>query len=127
MRRADIDQEQGSATVLALGVLGVVISLMVAVAVLGAVVAARQQAQLAADLGAVAGAQFLRSGVDASAVCGRASRFVKDNGAQMEECAVRTTGTPSVASSVLVTAGIRLPVGSGWTARASARAGLTEP
>ncbi|CAN5608257.1 hypothetical protein BH23ACT6_BH23ACT6_10900 [soil metagenome] len=121
------DREAGSATVLAVGLIAVMVTILVAMTLLGAAVSARQQAQLAADLGAVAGAQVLRQGGEATAVCDRVARFVQDNGADLDRCTVRSGGAAGERPDVVVGATVRPRLGPGWIARANARAGLVEP
>ncbi|MGB3186092.1 MAG: Rv3654c family TadE-like protein [Ornithinimicrobium sp.] len=121
------DAESGSATVLALGVIAVLITTLLALSLLAAAVAARQQAQLAADLSALAGAQSLRHGAGAAAVCDRVAHFVQQNNATVDACTVRTGQAESSAPEVRVSTSVRVRLGPGWTARASARAGLVAP
>jgi secretion/DNA translocation related TadE-like protein len=109
--------------VLALGVSGVLMSLFLAAVVLSGVTTARNQAQTAADLAAVAGAQLLAQGRPEQAVCLRATRFAALNGARMTRCRLadgQAGALPEVVLDVQRPAGMGLP----WLARSSARAGL---
>ncbi|MGB7448182.1 MAG: Rv3654c family TadE-like protein [Ornithinimicrobium sp.] len=115
--------QRGSATVLAVGVVGVIVSLFAAAAVLAAVTIARNQAHTAADLAAVAGAQLVALGRSQHEICERALSTAADNGAQMSSCEVVGGGggaPPEVVVDVLrpVVAGVP------WVTRSSGRAGL---
>jgi secretion/DNA translocation related TadE-like protein len=68
--------------VLAVGL--VLLACGLAAAAAGAVSVARHQAQVAADLGALAGAG--RAGEGAEPACARAARFVEANGARLVAC-----------------------------------------
>lgn len=119
------DPERGSGTVLGLASIGVVITALIAMLMVGAAVIARQQAQAAADLGAVAGAQELRTGASPEAACARAGRFVEFNGAQMDGCAVSSSSDPKRGPQVRLQVSRGVAVGpSNWVARVSANAGL---
>lgn len=116
--------EAGSATVLALGVIAVLCTMLMAFSLLAAASAARQQAQLAADLGAVAGAQLLGRGEGAAAVCARVAHFVHENDATVYRCTVNPRSTETGAPQVWVSTTVPVRWGPEWTASASARAGL---
>ncbi len=116
--------ESGSATVLALGVIAVLCTILMAFSLLAAAGAARHQAQLAADLGAVAGAQVLGQGEGAAAVCDRVAHFVQENDATVDQCTVNLRRTETGAPEIWVSTTVPVRLGPGWTARASARAGL---
>lgn len=75
--------ERGSATVLVLGVVAVVLCLTVALAGLARAANLRGAAQAAADLAALAGAQSLVAGGDPCAV---AAEVARANGAELESC-----------------------------------------
>lgn len=103
--------DRGSASICVLFV-GMIISLFgVASAAIGSATTARHQAQVAADLGALAGAA--RAIWGAGEACGRASAYVAANGALLTECTVDGL-------DLLVTASVRW---HGWSAEATARAG----
>jgi len=115
--------ERGSATVLAAGVLGALATLFLAAALVGAVAVARNQAQTAADLAAVAGAQELMAGRSEAEVCSRAARFVVANDARMHRCQIAGRSRAS-AATVLIEVGRPVLAGTPWVATASGRAGL---
>ncbi len=119
------DPERGSGTVLGLAAIGVVITALIALLMVGAAVIARQQAQGAADLGAVAGAQELKAGASAHAACARAKRFVEANGARVEECAVSVLPSPKAGPQVRLQVSRGVAVGpANWVARVTTNAGL---
>ncbi len=120
--------DRGSGTVLGLAAMGVLLSTMLALGMIGGAVIARQQAQNAADLGAVAGAQTLKIGGNAQAACTRATQLVEANGGQLDDCSV--TGSLSQAwvadGGPQITVQVHRVVASfpEWVARVSANAGL---
>ncbi|HKJ12374.1 MAG TPA: Rv3654c family TadE-like protein [Ornithinimicrobium sp.] len=116
-------RERGSATVLAVGTVGALAALFLAAALLAAATVARNHAQTAADLGAVAGAQVLVGGWSEPRVCARAARFVTNNHARMHRCYLVDEAS---ASTVSVVVEVRRPVltSTSWVARARGRAGL---
>lgn len=77
--------EDGYATVVTAGIIAAVTSLLLAVAAVGAAVAARHTAQVAADLAAVAGAWEVAKGRDA---CSAAEEIAAYNGAHLDSCTV---------------------------------------
>jgi secretion/DNA translocation related TadE-like protein len=87
----------------------------VAAAQVGAAIIARRTAQVAADLGALAGAARAVEG--AAAACGRAREYVAANGGELREC--RLDGL-----DLIVTAAVATRAG---TAAAAARAGPADP
>ncbi len=119
------DHERGSGTVLGLAAVGVVITALIALSMVGAAVIARQQTQVAADLGAVAGAQELKAGASADVACARAQHFVEANGARVDECTVSAPPSPTVGPQVRLQVSRGVAVGpGGWVARVTAHAGL---
>lgn len=84
-RRRASGAERGAATVLAVAVLGLLLLVGSALAVVGAMVVAHRQAQTAADLSALAGARSLAKGGDA---CGAAAAVAAANGARLVDCSV---------------------------------------
>ncbi|NUT32196.1 MAG: flp pilus-assembly TadE/G-like family protein [Hamadaea sp.] len=104
-------RDAGSATiwVLAAGLLLVLFAL--ATAQVGSAVTARRQAQVAADLGALAGAARAIEG--AAVACSRARDFIRANGGELGAC--RLDGLDLVVSAAV---GTRF-----GTATAAARAG----
>ncbi len=102
----------GSATVLVLTVAGLAITALTALAWLGAVELARQHADQAADLSALAAAAQL-----GGPACGRAVRVAVANGAQLTGCRPEGSGVWWVSVQVPVPAPVGRP------ARSQARAG----
>lgn len=107
--------EAGVATVVALGLIGVVLLLTLVAVALAAVVGARHRAEAAADLGALAGAVAVRDGGDG---CAAASRVAASNDGRVTSCVV-TDRTVEV--TVVVTTGRML--GTTWDLTGVARAG----
>lgn len=77
--------EDGYATVVTVGIIAAVASLLLAVAAVGSVVVARHEAQVAADLAAVAGAWEVAKGRDA---CTKAEEVAALNGANLDSCVI---------------------------------------
>ncbi len=77
--------ERGGATVLAVGLVGVLATLAVLVGALGGAVADLRRAESAADLAALAGAGAAQAGEDP---CGSARFSAGRNGARLVACAV---------------------------------------
>jgi secretion/DNA translocation related TadE-like protein len=112
--------ERGSATVLALGVVGAVVVLLAGGVAIGGAVRAAHQAQASADLASLAAAVALQQGAGPDAACRRAAGTARANGAVLRAC------SPSADESVSVLVSVEppdplavLPV----QATASARAG----
>jgi len=103
--------DRGSATIWALATGLALILFALAVAEVGTAITTRRAAQVAADLGALAGAARAIEG--AAAACGRAREYVAANGGDLREC--RLDGL-----DLIVTAAVTSRAG---TATASARAG----
>jgi secretion/DNA translocation related TadE-like protein len=108
--------DRGSATVLVLAFGLVVVLIGAAFAQVGAAVVARHRAQVAADLGALAGAAWAPAG--RSAACSRAAELVSANGAALEACALN--GLDVTITATVAFAGTDLIA---QRARSSARAG----
>ena len=93
-------RERGSASVIVVGVIGMVVALSAGALVLAGAVRASHQARLAADLAAVAGAQYLRDGRSAGEACGAVARMATMNGTVLRDCSVSGTDvTVTVAAS----------------------------
>jgi secretion/DNA translocation related TadE-like protein len=111
-------RDDGAGTVLAIALVAVVCSLVVASAALGSAVLARHRASSAADLAALAGADRALGRTD-GAPCSAAGAVARANQAALTSCAVSRDGAVSVEVAV------RLP--PPWhrlgVARARARAG----
>lgn len=108
----DRHRDRGSASVWVLAIGLCVVLFAGALTTVGSAIVARQRAQIAADLGALAGAQQSARGT--ATACARAARLVSANGAALGGCLVDGL-------DVVVTAVVRV-AGLGW-ARAVARAG----
>lgn len=111
-RRRD---ERGIATVVAAGLMGMLLA-VTTIAVAGTVVAVTgHQAEAAADLAALAGAQALR---DSRSACAVAASSARHNGGEVSDCSV--TGR-----DVSVTVQVTTPrvLGLVWAVPADARAG----
>lgn len=102
MRRPRL--EEGAGTIVAVAMMGVLVTVTLAVSGVVGVVATHRRAQSAADLSALAGAAALRDGGDA---CERVRVIATLNDARLRRCQVEGW-------SVLVEVGkaIRLPGGS---------------
>jgi secretion/DNA translocation related TadE-like protein len=113
--------ERGSATVLALGVVGAVVVLLAGGTALGGAVRAAHQAQAAADLASLAAAVALQQGAGPDAACRRAAgSAAHTNGAVLRAC------SPAADDSVTVRVSVEPPDPVGvlpGQATASARAG----
>lgn len=77
--------EEGYATVVTAGIIAAVASLLLAVAAVASFVVARHEAQVAADLAAVAGAWEVAKGRDA---CTKAEEIAVLNGAELGSCVI---------------------------------------
>ena len=81
-------RDHGSASVVMVAVVGVVVSTTAGTLVLAGVVRASHQARLGADLAAVAGALQLRDGASASVACAAAAHIAKANDTSLQSCSV---------------------------------------
>jgi secretion/DNA translocation related TadE-like protein len=107
--------ERGIATVVAVGLMGMLLAVTM-IAVTGTVVAVTShQAGAAADLAALAGAQALRDGRSG---CAAAAWSARDNGGEVSDCSV-------AGRDVSVTVQVATPrvLGLVWAVPADARAG----
>ena len=77
--------DDGAGSVLAVAMMGLLVTVAVAVGGVVGVVATHRTAQSAADLAALAGATALQDGDDA---CGRAAEIARRNRARVRSCAV---------------------------------------
>jgi secretion/DNA translocation related TadE-like protein len=112
--------EQGSATVITLGAVGVLVLVMVGGVALGSAVAAMHRARSAADLGALAAAGTLAASASPLDACAAGAEVVRANRATQTSC--RTYPDGSVILAVAVPPALVWP-GLDPTARATARAG----
>jgi secretion/DNA translocation related TadE-like protein len=104
--------ERGSATIWVLAVGGLVVTVGLVGALVGAAVTGRHRAQVAADLGALAGARYAASGQ--ATACARAAVVVRANGASLGGCLL--DGLDLVVTAEVTVRGVGV-------ARARARAG----
>lgn len=111
--RSRID-EAGAGTVLAVAMMGVLVTVAVAATGVVGVVASHRRAQSAADLAALAGAGALQDGGDP---CRQAGVIARRNGATLRECKADGWNV-----AVRVAATVRLP-GSPMELEARGRAG----
>jgi len=112
--------ERGSATVLMLAAVGVLLLVGVGGLAVSSAVAAMHRARAAADLGALAAAGALARGLPGQEACAAGLRVVRANAASAQAC--RPAGDGSVTVVATAPAGLRLS-GLAWTARAVGRAG----
>ncbi|WP_318241864.1 Rv3654c family TadE-like protein [Arthrobacter pullicola] len=110
-------RDEGSGTVLSLGLCLAVITLLLALLVLAQATVGAARAGAAADLAALAGADAVRA-LRAGDPCTVAAEVVARNGAELISCAP-DTGTRSITVEVASSAGRLLP----WPSSARARAG----
>lgn len=96
--------ERGAGAVLAVSMLGLLVTVTVGVSGAVGVVGAHRQAQSAADLAALAGAGALQDG---GAACARAAAIAERNGASLRRCRVQEWDV-----KVEVTRSLRLPGGA---------------
>ena len=96
--------ERGSATVVMLGVIAVVLTMTVCGLMLASAVLASHRARAAADLGALAAAGVLIRGEPSAAACQCAFRVASANHAELQSCS--TLGA-EVRLSVDVPAGVK--------------------
>ncbi len=106
--------QSGAATILAVAMMGFLVTVTVAATGVVGVVAAHRRAQSAADLSALAGAAALQDGGDA---CRRAGSIAARNGAALRRCEVDDWTV-----TVVVSRELRLP-GSSMELAARGRAG----
>jgi secretion/DNA translocation related TadE-like protein len=111
-------REDGAGAVLAVAVMGLLVTVTVATSGVVGVVAAHRRAQAAADLAALAGAAALHDGGDP---CLQASAIAKRNGARLRRCQVDGWDV-----AVRVTANVRLP-GDSMELESRGRAGPVGP
>ena len=97
--------EDGAGTVLAVAMMGLLVTVTVATAVVVGVIAGHRRAQSAADLAALAGAAALQDGGDP---CARAGDIALRNGAELRGCEIDGWEVRVVVTA----AGVRLPGGA---------------
>lgn len=116
-------RERGSATVLGVGAVLLLFTLLVAFLHIGAAHLGSLAARTAADHAALAGVGVLRAGGDHAAACAEAARVATANRARLVSCDPRPQ-TVEVRSSLGVEVAVPVPVLGGQEARARAAAGL---
>lgn len=109
-RRRDraLRSDEGSATILVVAGLGVLMMLLLSALGLAAAVLASHRARSAADLGALAGAVSYQEGLGAAAACSRAADMVARNAAQLVSCEVDDEGAVLVTVAAPVAGPVRL-------------------
>jgi secretion/DNA translocation related TadE-like protein len=112
-------RDRGSASLWLLAVGLILVAIALAAAAIGAARVARHQAQVAADLGALAGAARVLEGQDAA--CARSAAFAAENGGRLRSCLLDGLDL-QISVEVAVPVLPALP-GPERTATASARAG----
>jgi secretion/DNA translocation related TadE-like protein len=126
----DVDRERGSGTVLAVGLIGVIATLLVAGLLVAAVAIAGQRARTAADLAALAAAGAAVTGGDVAASCRVAQELAARNGAVLTACTLvhnrGDAGEDAALPAVDLTV-TRAVGGTGWTVTARSRAGGVPP
>lgn len=113
-------RDRGSATVLAVGLVGALASLGVAAVVLAGAVIASHRARSAADLAALAGASRVLRGEPAEQACMVATAVARDNEARLLRCEAE-------GSSLRVVVAVRPAIPGLGSATARARAGPPRP
>ncbi|MGI8901620.1 MAG: Rv3654c family TadE-like protein [Nocardioides sp.] len=114
-RAARARDDSGTATVLVMPLLGIVVLAAVLVSLLGSLLVAQRRVQAAADLSALAGASAASRAGDA---CASAARLSRRNGADLVTC--RLEGREIWLEVALEVTGL---LGRSVTVRAQARAG----
>lgn len=119
VRRARRRPEDGNVTVVAVGVIGLMLVLTIGGLAVASAVATSHRARSAADLAALAGAQQVPFGlpVDGQSVCHVARDLAIANGAQLTQCTVDGTGVVTVVARAVSNAPWR------FSAAAIAKAG----
>lgn len=111
----------GSGTVLAVGVVAGLVTVLLAALALVAVLVAGQRARAAADLAALAAQGELVTGADVGSACGTAAQVAERNGGRLVTCTTLESGSdPWPRTAVTVS---RSTPGLGWDATARAVAG----
>lgn len=120
-----LQSDRGSATMLAIGVVGGLATVLVTALALVAVLVAGQQARTAADLAALAAAGQVVLGVGGEHACAQAGAVAGQNGARLQSCELRQhEGQPWPRVLVSVR---REVANTPWALTARAAAGGTTP
>lgn len=114
--------ERGSATVLAVGAVGVLLLCLLGGLCVVAAVHAAHRARAAADLAALAAASSVNAAASGEAACARARQVAAANGAVLRSCRGEAGG--GVVVEVTVAARLPVPSIASGPARARARAGV---
>lgn len=116
-------RDRGSATVLGLGAILLMLAVLMGFLVLGSAVRASLQARAAADAAALAGAGVLLEGGDEASACDVAGELSAANGAELLHCEGNDGGTATVTARLRVEVTLAVPGVPRWQARAVAHAG----
>ncbi|ANS78889.1 hypothetical protein SGUI_1493 [Serinicoccus hydrothermalis] len=120
-----LDREAGSASLLAVGVVAGLVSVLVLALGLVAVLVAGQQARTAADLASLAAAGAAVQGAGTAQACTTAGEVAARHHSRLQSCAAEQAGGRTW-PDVVVT--VRTPVPpTPWTVTARARAGAVPP
>ncbi len=113
--------DRGAGTVLGVGLVGVLATLLLAGALVASVAVTGQRARTAADLAALAAVGEVLAGTSEGEACGLAGRVARRNGAELDRCRAGTdaAGLPRV--QVVVS---RTTAGGRWTVERRASAGV---
>nr|WP_256838547.1 Rv3654c family TadE-like protein [Ornithinimicrobium sp. HY1745] len=117
------DGERGSATVLGLGAILLMLAVLIGFLVLGAAVRGSLQARAAADAAALAGAGVLLEGGDEATACGAAGDLAAANGADLLRCEPAAGTTETVTARLQVEVALTVTGLPGLRAHAVAHAG----
>ncbi len=117
------ERDRGSATVLGLGMILVLLVLLAGFLLLGAAVHSSLRARGAADAAALAGAGALLEGQGRDAACALAADLAQRNGARLVTCRAEPGTDGRVRASVRVEVALAVPGLGGTEARGVARAG----
>ncbi|USQ76691.1 Rv3654c family TadE-like protein [Ornithinimicrobium cryptoxanthini] len=120
--RGRAPRDRGSATVLAVGAVLLLVSVLVAFLLVGAAAQGSLRARAAADAAALAGAGVLLEGGSMDAACAAAVDLAAANGARVLSCDARQVASSGPALRVAVV--VAVPALSGAEAHAVAHAGL---
>ena len=96
-------RDGGNASVIVLGVIGVLVSVTGGALVLAGVVRASHQARMGADLAAIAGALQVGDGASASFACAAAARIATANGTSLQACSVSGSEVRVIAAATSAT------------------------
>lgn len=103
MTPRDVRDDRGSSTVMALGLIAVLLTTTVAALAVLSAVRAAHQARSAADLAALAGAVVHQEVSDASASCAEARRIALRHDVELVTCEVDAGGVVTVTTSAPIT------------------------